>query len=105
MLPDTLVESLRQQIHDLPVKKKYFPKPKASEAEVGDHEGKKKEKKKKDKDKKKKKKKEKGSGWMFQSSFCLLKWRACWMAEKMRGFALQQVTNETIDKRRIRSIK
>ena len=41
MLPDTLVESLRQQIHDLPVKKKYFPKPKASEAEVGDHEGKK----------------------------------------------------------------
>ena len=55
MLPDTLVESLRQQIHDLPVKKKYPPKPKASEAEVGDHEGKKKEKKKKDKKKEEKK--------------------------------------------------
>ena len=55
VLPDTLVESLRQQIHDLPAKKKYTPKPKASEAEAG--EKKEKENKKKDKDKKKKKKK------------------------------------------------
>lgn len=69
MLPDTLVESLRQQIHDLPVKKKYFPKPKASEAEVGDHEGKKKEKKKKDKDKKRRKKRKKDPDECFNQAF------------------------------------
>ena len=56
VLPDTLVESLRQHMSDLPAKKKYPPKPKAGEAAVGE----KKDKKKKDK-KKKKKKDKKGS--------------------------------------------